>query len=287
MKFKLNDIKKYTPIILATIIFLIIIAIVDITLSRFNKNQPSPTPQIPDPTLSPTYLQDLPTRYKDQQIPKSVYEQGFSKYRNQAGNKVHDYVLNRVERYYIYKDIIAANNLDYRLMEEFSFAGMEKEIPNMENAIRKSLIKSVDFAYIRVKYKNIIAAKEAQSRYGDLKKQAEDLIEKYSVQLESGIEPQEVVARSNSDQIMLILNDNQLNEYKIDYTPEQRLFYTDPGFQSYLYNQPIGTTSKPYQLKDANGQTYALIIVFVTKKHGSSYSSFDELYNTYRINFNR
>ena len=285
MKQPPKNLKKYIPIVVATVIFIIIIAIVDLTLSKYDKEPEIKPTTTTYPSLSPTYLKNLPTRYKDTPIPQSVYDQGFGKYRNANNQKVREYVLNRVERYYIYKEIIKSNNLDYRRNEEFGFDGMEKEVPEMEKAIKSQLIGSIDFAYVKVKYKNMVSSPEAISRYGDLKKQASQLIEKYRSLFTSDMDPEEVVARANSDQSLLVLNDNQLNEYKKNYTAEQKLFYTETGFHTFLYKQVQGKVSPSYELKDANGQPYATIIVFVTKKFNGGYTTLDELINTNRINF--
>lgn len=286
MKYNTKKLKQYLPIIIATVLFIILIAIVDFTLSRFS-NKPSTNPTSGAyPSLSPTYLQNLPTQYKDKPIPRNLYEQGFGMYKDQGSQKVREYVNNRIQRYFIYKDVIESNKIDYRFTEEFTFAGMEREIPKMEQALRKQLIGSLDFAYIKVKYKNIVASQEATDRYGDLKDKATELIAKYRSMLsEPGADPKDVVAQSNADQVMLVLNDNQMNEYKTNYMAEQRLFYTDTDFQSFLYRQPEGVVSASYELKDANRQPYAIIIVLVTKKHGGTYATLNELINSNQIYF--
>ena len=88
--------------------------------------------------------------------------------------------------------------------------------------------------------------------------------------------------QANSDNELMLLNNNWKAEYLRSYTADKKLFYTDSGFHSFLFNQEVNKVSQIYELNDEKPfGTFAYLIIYPTRINKRVYMTLDEAYTSY------
>ncbi len=290
----------YKKIIVLAGIFLLLLILVDLVVSR-QTQKPSQVAQTlktienitnpgtilttPTPTQTTSRYQGLPKSYKGNAIPTTIYDEALSLYRTQPKSEVLLHMTNTVQHYYIFADYLNESKIPFQSAVPLKWTSMEKSLPEMQNLIEKNLISYMDFAYIKVRFKYAPEEERLKSLYGDLKVKAHDVIEQYRQQFATGIDPETVIAASNQDEVISMLNNGERNSIIKNYLTQMELFFTDKKFNSFLFAQKQGTVSNIYTLRGSTGDEYAYVIVYPIFVQTKQYKNIDEVIQLNAKNF--
>ena len=286
---------NFRILIISGISVLILLILTDLVLSTVNKKQsavittlqtltntittnnqdPTSTPK-PEPTTDP--LAGLPKLYKDIPIPQELYTQGFQRYQDVKAAETRRYILNRVQRYYIFRDYIQGHNLSFQFIFPLTFVALEKEVPRMEKLLEEQAVTNIDFAYIKARFRYSPAEESAKAKFGDLDTKARQMIEAYRQKfLAANPDVQQIVNDSNQDADLMLLNNDEPNEYKTGFKPNDRIFFTDRHIKPFLFAQTAGKVSEVYTLHSVDDSEYAYLIIYIVNGQKRDYSSLDEI----------
>ncbi len=221
----------------------------------------------------------MKTSYKTTPIPEKIYTDGDQAYEGKPQEDIDLYVDTFVTKYYTYKDVLLEHNIPISPEPETMSLGYVVEtVPQLEQQIEDNLVSTADFAYIKAKYRLSPSLSQAEKKFPDLKAGAMSMINQFRERfLVDNPDVEDIVNLANEDYNLQLLNYRDINEVVYDYRSDERyLFYTDPGFNEFLFEQEEGVVSEPYELMHEDGEGYAYVIVYPMEINKRTYISLPE-----------
>lgn len=115
--------------------------------SRASEKAPEPTPQVIHIQTATSVLKDYPKQYKAEVIPQELYDSIKKTYsQDTPGRK--NYVIDKVARYYIYKDVLEQNDLTFE--ESTKTDPLQKlvdDVNTMQTVIQEKILTQPDSTY--------------------------------------------------------------------------------------------------------------------------------------------
>ncbi|MEI6532690.1 MAG: hypothetical protein WCO06_02530 [Candidatus Roizmanbacteria bacterium] len=277
-------------LISTTFVILLTVIVVIITLSTKEElSEPTPKPTIIKElsnntvsTQTQSKYKKLPKSFKGTPIPTSIYDRAYNKWWQIEDKKKETYVTDTIKKYYTYREILKSNNVPIsQYPENPTFDEIEADWYKMQQYAQKELVSSTDFLYIIARYQGSSTRNEASAKFGDLKIKAKELIEKYRTLLDKpAVNVYYVMNLANTDKDLILINNNWKSEYIKNYTADQKKFYTDTGFHSFLFSQEENKVSKIYEIEDEKPfGKFAYLIIYPTRINNRVYMTLEEAYN--------
>lgn len=232
----------------------------------------------------------VPKSYKNNTVSQSLVSDAVQKYQNKGVTDMQVYtsMIGYVERYYMYKDVLAENNIPVPPMSDQTYEDIERNVGVLHKIVLDNLVSHADFAYVKVRFALFPSSdieEDVLKQVPNPREKANQLIERYrSKFLGNIVNVQQIINESNTDQEMTMLNQTDVNEYVTNYTSDQNLFFTDPGFNAFLFAQKRSTVSPVYELKH-DSKPYAYLIVFPTNVTLNKFNSIDDIVKEKKSNF--
>lgn len=202
----------------------------------------------------------FPKYYKDEVVPKNIIADLVQSGKDKGIKFPQTYAKERLTKYYIYKDVLAENNIPLPTKDN-----IDDYIDQMEDLIKQYLLSKADFAFVMARFKDQPDVPALTEKYGDLEERAKTIMETYTGLFnDPNYSPSQVVEAANKDEQLIALNLGEENRYIKDYGITQTVLIDDPTFQNFLFNQKEGEVSPAYLLKTTTGNSFAYVIVYPT-----------------------
>lgn len=277
---------KVIVIVSGVVIVILLVVTLIVSGRRSSSSGATPTPSVTEnggsgssdsPLSSPKISANFPTSYNNSPISKEFYTQGIAQYGNSSTSKSDTYIATMVKNYYAYSDALKENKIAISPAPK-DFKSLEAQVPVLQSQVEANLLSSADFAYIKARYRYHPHASFVEYKFGDLKTKAFAKINYYrDLLLSAKYTPENLVAISNNDEELMLLNNYEKNEFRTNYTAAGGLFFTDKKFHDFLFSQKANTLSEIYQLKSIDSTDYAYLLVFPTNVTNRKYRTIAEL----------
>ncbi|MCX7996494.1 MAG: hypothetical protein N2691_01895 [Patescibacteria group bacterium] len=241
--------------------------------------------QVPLSTLELTRgFSTIPVSYKGTPIPSNLAEEGRKLYPDMSEDQRTAYIINRIVLYYLLKDVLDENGIEYRKIEgDVTFAAIENSLPNMKSQFDFNLLHRADYVFLKVYFVAFDNDYRAREKFGpNLQEKALAVISSYRDKLAANpANYQEILDEANADQDVILLTNGEMNIHVRGYfadlnnVPAQDYYIYDEEFDQLLFSLPVNQVSEVLTLNSTS--PYMYIVVYPTRIEKKKYLSIKDV----------